>query len=125
MLREATHGFTQSAMLAAMADLARLADRIALAIEKSGLKHAEIAAGVGVARPQISMWASGKRVPELANLLALAEVLEVSPSWLIEGRLADQATDDAERELLQLWRALQADKRRTAQDVLRALLTAA
>lgn len=125
MLHDATPAVTECAMVPAMVDLARLADRIAYAVEKSGMKHADIAAAVGVARPQISMWASGKRVPELANLLALAEVLSVSPAWLIEGQSADQAADDSERELLRLWRALQSDKRRTAADVLRALLTAA
>lgn len=107
-----------------MPTLRSIADRIALAVERSGKTHIEIATDVGVARPQISMWCSGKRVPELQNLLALAEVLGVSAGWLIEGDRPDQIMDDAERELLADWRQVPAVNREPIRAIARALKAA-
>lgn len=62
-----------------------LAQRIEEAVEKSGLKHAEIADALGVSRPIVTQWCQGARAPRRDNLLALAKVLDVSVTWLQEG----------------------------------------
>ena len=107
-----------------MPTLRSIASRIALAVERSGKKHVEIATEIGVARPQISMWCSGKRVPELQNLLALAEVLGVSAGWLIDGDRPDQIMDDAERELLADWRQVPVASRDPIRSITKALKAA-
>lgn len=105
-------------------EITTIAGRIAWAINRHGGTHAEIAEHVGVARAQVTMWAQGSRTPQLANLLALAKVLDVSPGWLIEGDSVG-ARDDEEREVVDLFRELPGDTRRTARQMLRALKSVA
>ncbi len=105
-------------------DLSTLSGRIAWAVRRHGGGHAEIAAAIGVERPMISMWQSGKRQPQIANLRALAEVLGVSASWLLDG---DSLTlrDSIEADLMAAYRALPDEKKGTARQVMAALKAAA
>jgi hypothetical protein len=66
------------------------------------------------------MWASGSRTPQLANLLALAEVLKVSPGWLLDGD-GGAVRDSDELDVLTMFRDLPGDTRRTARQMLKAL----
>jgi transcriptional regulator with XRE-family HTH domain len=105
-------------------DLRTLAGRIAHAIEKHGGKDADIAAAIGVSRPQISMWRAGTRGLHVANLQALAKVCGVSAAWLLEGD-AHAFRDDQDRDLAALIRSIPEDKREAAEMVLRAIKSAA
>lgn len=50
-----------------------------------GLSQAKLAELIGVEQPTIQRWESGKRVPDLDNLMALAAALGVKPGSLLEG----------------------------------------
>jgi transcriptional regulator with XRE-family HTH domain len=45
----------------------------------------EVAKGVGVAEGTVTAWEAGVQVPEGENLFKLAELLEVSPAWVLRG----------------------------------------
>lgn len=101
----------------------RLQERIRRARRKAGYSQAELAEMLKVKRSAVSNWESVTDVqPSMTNLIAIAEVCEVSLEWLGTGRggrsgeteaLADIPAADAElvdaadeRELLAAWRAL-------------------
>ena len=77
-----------------------LSRRIRQAIDASGMKHVEVAAAVGVARAQVTQWATGRRAPDRENLRALANVLGVSAEWLLEGRHIIEVTDDQAADIV-------------------------
>lgn len=64
-----------------------LGERICAAREGARLSKAELARRVGVSRATVGQWESGeiKRL-EAENLLRLADVLRVDPTWLLTGR---------------------------------------
>ena len=62
-----------------------LSRRIREAVDKTGRSHADIAEEVGIARAQLTMYCSGRRSPSRETVVALAKVLGVSVSWLIDG----------------------------------------
>ena len=66
--------------------MSTLADRLTLAMEKSGLSQAELARACGVKPPSVSGWLSGKsKFLRGENLLKAAAALRVSQSWLATG----------------------------------------
>lgn len=77
-----------------------LAGRIRQAIAKTGRTQAEIAEEVGIARAQLTMYCSGTRAPGRATAVALAKVLRVSVSWLLDGVHVIEVRDDRLAELL-------------------------
>ena len=54
---------------------------IAIAIEKAGMTHEQVASALGVSRQAVQRWASGNS-PTLSNLKKLAELLNASVSTL-------------------------------------------
>ena len=56
----------------------RLGEKILIERKKSGLSQGQLADMLGVTRQSVSKWESGAAVPELAKLVALAEVFGVS-----------------------------------------------
>jgi transcriptional regulator with XRE-family HTH domain len=50
-----------------------------------GWSQAKLAEAIGVEQPTIQRWESGKRVPDLDNIVALSIALGVKPGSLIEG----------------------------------------
>lgn len=52
----------------------------------AGLNQAELAASLGVSQPVICRWERGNNSPDVAQLPAIAAVLGVSLTELIEGR---------------------------------------
>ncbi len=60
--------------------------RLSRAISASGLKQKELAKIVGIAEITLSRYKSGVQVPNKATLNMLASVLNVSPTWLSEGK---------------------------------------
>ena len=53
------------------------------ALEKAGMKPAELARRTGLSRAFISNMMSGRRSPSLANLRAISEALDIPPSELM------------------------------------------
>lgn len=63
-------------------------DRLADLRKRKGLTQAQLAEKVGVEQPTIQRWEKGKREPELAQLFALAEALDVEPGTLLDPSIA-------------------------------------
>lgn len=62
-----------------------LAQRITEAMEKAGLKQADIARLTGLSTSSVSLIVHGKRVPEKTSLMAIAKACHVNYSWLATG----------------------------------------
>ncbi len=65
-----------------------IAERIKQARENMAISKAELARRVNVSRASVSMWEDGKNV-SFANILKIAEVLNVEPEWLQYGVTRD------------------------------------
>lgn len=63
-------------------------ERMAALRKKRGFTQASLAERMGVEQPTIQRWETGKREPDLGQLLALAEALDVDPSALIDPTVA-------------------------------------
>lgn len=61
----------------------RFGERLESAIEKSGCTKTEAAHMMGVSPSAVSMWCKGNRVPSVANLISLCELLGVSADELL------------------------------------------
>lgn len=61
----------------------RLGEKILIERKKSGLSQGQLADMLGVTRQSVSKWESGAAVPELAKLVAIAEVFGVSLDYLV------------------------------------------
>lgn len=96
--------------------------------------QAVLAEKIGVSQSAVGMWESGRNMPESAKLEALATLFEVSTDYLLGRDMAadaqkekpvpkDELTDD-ERELLRLFRQLNAEAQArlldTADDMVRS-----
>lgn len=83
-------------------DTGTIGARIKQYREALGLSQAELAEGLGVSRPTITHWESGRRAMDAMNLLNAAVLLGVSPGDLVQG--ADkpgwQSQDDRIRALI-------------------------
>lgn len=66
---------------------AQLRDRIRQAREALGLSRSELARKVGVVVSAAVQWEQPKgTVPSIANLIAIAQVTDISFEWLVTGR---------------------------------------
>lgn len=63
----------------------KFAERILYCRKKALLSQEELAGRLGVSRQAVSKWETGESIPDMNNLAALAEVLDVSLDWLIKG----------------------------------------
>ncbi len=63
----------------------KFAERILYCRRKALLSQEELAGRLGVSRQAVSKWETGESIPDMNNLAALAEVLDVSLDWLIKG----------------------------------------
>ena len=60
-----------------------MGEKILIERKKSGLSQGQLADMLGVTRQSVSKWESGAAVPELAKLVAIAEVVGVSLDYLV------------------------------------------
>lgn len=60
-------------------------DQLQALRKKRGLSQAKLAEIIGVEQPTIQRWESGKRMPDLDSLEALAKALGVTPGSLLDG----------------------------------------
>lgn len=63
-------------------------DRMAEIRKKRGLTQVDLAEKMGVEQPTIQRWEKGKREPSFEQLFALAAILDVDPSALIDPSIA-------------------------------------
>jgi transcriptional regulator with XRE-family HTH domain len=70
------------------ADPSTLGGRIRIARTRKGLHVAELAAKMNVSHPAVTKWESNKSACSPDDLIRLAEILEVSPVWLLTGENA-------------------------------------
>ena len=63
--------------------LSALAEKITRAVRGSGLSNTEISARIGVSRSLIGKWMTGERIPQMQNLIDLADLLglEMRELW--------------------------------------------
>ncbi len=71
-----------------------LGGRISFARERSGLSAAQLARRLGVKTRTLTKWEREETVPRINRLVMLAQFLNVSPAWLLEGetKYAPQTT---------------------------------
>jgi transcriptional regulator with XRE-family HTH domain len=67
-----------------------LGERIAFARERAGLSTAQLARRLGVKTRTLANWEREVTVPRTNRLVMLAQFLNVTPAWLLEGE-ADYA----------------------------------
>lgn len=67
---------------------------LAAELERQHLTQRLIAEHSGIAEQLITRWKTGKAIPSIVNLCALASALNVSPGWLAFGE--GQSPEDAE-----------------------------
>ena len=60
----------------------KVADRLSIALKKSGLTQSELSEKTGINFSTISSYVSGRFEPKRTPLMKLAEALDVSPTWL-------------------------------------------
>ena len=76
--------------------MSTLADRLTLAMEKTGISQAELARACGVKPPSVSGWLSGKsKFLRGENLLKAAAALRVSQAWLATGEGSMEPSSNA------------------------------
>jgi len=63
-----------------------LGPRITVARENAGMSVEELATRLGVTRASVAAWEADERTPRANRLLMLSGVLNVSLTWLLEGR---------------------------------------
>lgn len=73
------------------------ASRLRQRAEELGISNAEAARRVGLSERRYAHYVSGKREPDLATLVRIAEILGTSPNWLLG---ADGVDDQRSKKAL-------------------------
>lgn len=63
--------------------LRRFRPRLRDAMKSAGLNVTELAEAMDMTRPAISMYLSGRRIPETVSLIRLCKVLDISADYLL------------------------------------------
>lgn len=94
--------------------------------EELGISNAEVARRVGLSERRYANYVSGKREPDLATLVRIAEVLGTTPNSLLTASISDQASsvEDLLRDRL-LIAASRMDERSLEMTVVQAEAVAA
>lgn len=61
-------------------------ERIKQARQERGWSQAELARRMSVTQPSVAEWESGRKAPNMKNLVRLAKLLDVGFEWLSTGR---------------------------------------
>ena len=75
----------------------KTAERLLEYRKKAGLSQEELAEKIGVSRQAVSKWERAEASPDTDNLIALAEVYDVSLDKLIKGRADKSTTTDSDK----------------------------
>lgn len=73
--------------------------------EKAGISQKELAGLIGVSNSRISNWEQGINRPDADILAELCRALNVSPSELLDVRLAPEDLNEQERRVIMAYRA--------------------
>lgn len=65
------------------------AEKLIILRRKQGMSQEQLADRLGVTRQSVSKWESGASVPELAKLVAISEMFEVSMDYLVKDYIED------------------------------------
>ena len=65
--------------------------------EELGISNAEVARRVGLSERRYAHYVSGKREPDLATLVRIAEVLGTTPNWLLATETDEQQPSSVAR----------------------------
>ena len=57
---------------------------------KNGMSQEQLAAKIGITRQSVSKWESGSTLPELAKLIAISELFDVSVDYLVKDSIGIQ-----------------------------------
>lgn len=93
-----------------LTDTESLGQRIVFARERAGLTTAQAARRLGVKTRTLTNWERDESEPRPNRLVMLAQMLAVSPAWLLEGE-AGFAPRDVEPGIAQIREQLAAAKR--------------
>jgi transcriptional regulator with XRE-family HTH domain len=74
----------------------KFAERLRLAVERSGYKQYKIAEKVGVEPPNVSRWLTGKTYPSEENFNKLCDILNVDKSFFETGSLLNNSLDKSD-----------------------------
>jgi transcriptional regulator with XRE-family HTH domain len=113
----------------------RVGSRINAARRDAGLTQAELAEEVGIDARSLQRIEGGRTTPSLRRLLAIADVLRVSPGALLDdvpaprkrarntttARDAPRTADEPNASLLRVWARIAPSRRRIALKILRIL----
>ena len=98
--------------------IGKFAQRMQEEMQRKNLKQADIAERTGIPTSAITMYYNGKYLPKAKNLKLIAQVLEVSESWLI-----DEEIGTNEELLLKMYRMLPKKKQKLLLDYCKKILT--
>ena len=79
--------------------MSSFAERLNQAMYKKACKAVDVTKATGVIASVISRYRSGQHQPTIRNVFAIAEYLEVSPEWLLNGSDAPEWTKPSQGTL--------------------------
>ncbi len=74
------------------------AQRLRLRARQLGVSNSEIARRAGLEERRYGHYVTGRREPDLATLIKIAQTLQTSPNWLLD--VNESASDDEETNSL-------------------------
>lgn len=77
--------------------MSTLAERLKQAMEDAGVKQVDIARAAGIRPPSVADWLNGKtKNIRGANLVSVAQLLNISEAWLADGTLPKERSLDSD-----------------------------
>lgn len=73
------------------------AEKLIVLRRKQGMSQEQLADHLGVTRQSVSKWESGSSVPELAKLIALSEMFQVSVDYLVKDHIEEAVFDQDDK----------------------------
>lgn len=61
---------------------------------KNGMSQEQLAAEIGITRQSVSKWESGSTLPELAKLIVISELFDVSVDYLVKDSMEEDFSGD-------------------------------
>ena len=80
----------------------KFSERLKQAIQTNNMKQSELVSKTGIPKSSISSYLSGKYIPKQTNIYKLADVLKVSPAWLMgkETKTIEQSGNQSLKDIL-------------------------
>lgn len=97
-----------------------IGDRLRLARERKNLRQNRVAQQLGIHNSTLAKYESGGREPDAESLIKLAELYEVSVTWILGEEI--NTNDQAKNEVLEAYARLPQDKKKIIDDMIKALL---